>query len=375
MDVQVAEKNGLVPGNPELRSVGPLTFGPDGVLFVADNTSAAIFAIGIDEPDPPRAEGPSEPVDVDHLDTRLAALLGCAREDVVIRDLATHPLSGAVYLAVMRGHGADAIPVLVRAARDGSLAEVPLTGVPFGRTSIENAPAEDDSRTVIRLAEGSEPSEELDVRGMKLRIVREPMRTQTVTDLAYADGTLLVAGASNEEFISCLRQIPFPFGEAGRSNSLEIFHVSHGKFETHAPIRKLVPYGQAREIVATYTCTPVVHFSLAEAAPGVHVHGRTVAELGAMNVPQDMVSYRRDGQEYLLVANNRHPLFKLACSDIDGQAGLTDQESGVGIPREAMPMEGVARMAVRGEDQDQVVMLQRDAEGHQHLRSYATDRL
>jgi hypothetical protein len=31
MDVQVAERNGLVPGTPELRSVGPLTFGPDGM--------------------------------------------------------------------------------------------------------------------------------------------------------------------------------------------------------------------------------------------------------------------------------------------------------------------------------------------------------
>jgi hypothetical protein len=90
-------------------------------------------------------------------------------------------------------------------------------------------------------------------------------------------------------------------------------------------------------------------------------------------VPLDMVSYRRDGQEYLLVANSRHPLFKLACADIDGQAGLTDQESGAGVPREEVPLEGVVRMAVRGEDE--VVMLQRDADGGRHLRTYATDRL
>jgi hypothetical protein len=38
-----------------------------------------------------------------------------------------------------------------------------------------------------------------------------------------------------------------------------------------------------------------------------------------------------------------------------------------------VPLEGVIRMAARG--QDEVVMLQRDPDGNQHLRSYATDRL
>jgi len=367
MDVQVAERNGLAPGTLELRSVGPLAFGPDGVLFAADNVSASVFAIALDDDAPGEAGGP---IDIDQLDTRLAALLGCARDDVVVRDLAVHPVSRAAYLSVMRGHGADAVPLLVRAGQDGSLAEVSLSGVPFARAAIENAPGEDDERQVLRLAEGAEPFEEFEVRGIKLRIARDRMRSVTVTDLAYADGTLLVAGASNEEFVSCLRRIPFPFGGAARSNSLEIFHVSHGKYETEAPVRTLVPYGSG-DVLASYTCTPVVHFSLAEAEPGAHVMGRTVAELGAMNTPLDMVSYRHDGQEYLLVANNRHPLFKLACADIEGQAGLTDQQSGFGVPRQDVPLDGVVRMAVRGDGE--VLMLRRDGDGHLHLRSHATD--
>src|SRR5215467_9358967 len=234
MDVQVADRHGLAPGTPDLRSVGPLAFGPDGVLFVADNVSATIFAIGVDDSGD---GGGSGPIEIDHLGTRLAALLGCAEDDVVIRDLAVHPVSGAAYLSVMRGHGSDAIPVLVRAAADGSLAEVPVAGVAFGRRSIEDAPGEDDTRVVHRLAEGAEPAEEFEVQGIKLRVARDPMRAVNVTDLAFADGTLLVAGASNEEFTSCLRRIPFPFGEGTRSNSLEIFHVSHGRYETEAPVR------------------------------------------------------------------------------------------------------------------------------------------
>ena len=366
MDVQVAGGNGLALGTPDLRSVGPLAFGPDGILFVADNVSASIFAIAVED-----AGTVDGPIEIDHLDTRLAALLGCTKDDVVIRDLAVHPASGAAYLSIMRGHGSGAVPLLVRAGQDGSLTEVPLTGVAFARTSIEDAPAEDDTRVDLRVAEGGEPAEEIEVRGIRLRLARDPLRAVTVTDLAYAGGTLLVAGASNEEFTSCLRRIPFPFGEEPRSNSLEIFHVSHGRYETEAPVRTLVAYGGAGDVLASYTCTPVVHFSLAGAEPGAHVKGRTVAELGAMNTPLDMVSYRRDGQEYLLVANSRHPLFKLASADIDGQVGLTDK-SGVGVPRQSVPLEGVVRMAVRGPDE--VVMLQRDGAGS-HLHSYASDQL
>ena len=60
--------------------------------------------------------------------------------------------------------------------------------------------------------------------------------------MAYVDGTLVVAGMSNEEFSSTLRRIPFPFTGEVSDNNLEIFHVSHGKWETAAPIRTFVPY-------------------------------------------------------------------------------------------------------------------------------------
>ena len=62
-----------------------------------------------------------------------------------------------------------------------------------------------------------------------------------------------------------------------------------------------------------------------------------------------------------------------SCADVDGQNGLTDQSSGVGVPRQDVPLAGVLRMAARGENE--VVMLQQDGDGDQHLRSYATDRL
>ena len=69
-------------------------------------------------------------------------------------------------------------------------------------------------------------------------------------------------------------------------------------------------------------------------AAGRAGQGPTVAELGAMNTPLDMVSYERDGEEYLLVSNTRHPLMKIACRDIDGRRRSPSPREPLGVPRE-----------------------------------------
>jgi hypothetical protein len=359
-------KYGLKVGTPGIKSVGPITFGPDGILFIADNVQATIFAIGVGDTDVAREP---HPIDVEKLDTRLAACLGCSREDVFLRDMAVHPLSQKVYLSVMRGSGAAAVPVLLRVGASGALSEVPLEDVAFSQTAVENAPAEEDPRTDVRVVpQGSSEGEEFEARGFRGRLARDRLRTITVTDMAYVDGLLLVAGASNEEFSSTLRRIPFPFGGGMLTNSLEIYHVSHGRYETAAPIRAFVPYGGNTSVLASYTCTPVVHFPLRDLKTRSLLKGRTVAELGAGNTPIDMVSYTRDGEEYLLVSNSRHPLIKIACNDIDRQEPLAQPREPVGVPRQTLPQQGIGRMAnLNG---SHVLMLQRDDAGNLNLRSY-----
>ncbi len=199
------------------------------------------------------------------------------------------------------------------------------------------------------------------------------LRSSTITDLAWIDGTLLVAGASNEEFASTLRRIPFPFtGEAER-NSLEIFHVSHGKYETASPIRTLVPFAGNTSVLASYTCTPLVQFSLTDLEPGALVKGRTVAELGSINQPLDLVTFTQDGTEYLLVSNTRHPLLKIRADAIVGQSALTEPTEPIGVAREELSQQGVSHMANLGTGH--VVMLQRDPDGGLNLHSYATASL
>jgi hypothetical protein len=156
-------------------------------------------------------------------------------------------------------------------------------------------------------------------------------------------------------------------------NSLEIFHVSHGKWETAAPIRTFVPYENGRSILASYTCTPVVYFSLEEMKAGAQARGRTVAELGAMNQPIDMVSFTQDGDEYLLISNSSHPLMKIKCSDVDSQEALTEPKEPRGVPREEEDLAGIGRLAnLNG---GYVLAIQRDGGGGLNLRSLKTASL
>ncbi len=372
MNTSVEIDLGLTVGTPPLTSVGAITFGLGRILFVADNAAASIVAIDVGAGTRPAV--PPAPFEVPDLDARLAAFLGCAREQVFIKDLAVHPTTREVYLSVMRGSGKDAVPVLLTVGPTGVLTEVALTNVPFAQTPIEDAPAQDDDRLEGRVVQGTREGTVYTVRpDFSLQVARDPLRTVTVTDLAFVDGVLLVAGASNQEFSSTLRRIPFPFTGRMAANALEVFHVSHAKWETASPIRTFVPYDGNASILASYTCTPVVHFSVKDVAAGEKVTGRTVAELGGGNTPLGMVAFSKGSEEYLLVSNSRHPLMKLSKADIAQQSPLTEPHEPTGVPRENLPHAGVSCMASL--DDTHVLMLQMDAAEHYHLRAYDVDQL
>ncbi|MBO0838145.1 MAG: hypothetical protein J2P28_21880, partial [Actinobacteria bacterium] len=105
----VAQRYGLEVGSPQLKSIGPIGFGPDGILFAADNDAATIYAIALGQDGPEDSSDSGSPAGaapaVRGIDSQLAALLGCNREDVHIQDMAAAPEGSAVYLSVMRGSG------------------------------------------------------------------------------------------------------------------------------------------------------------------------------------------------------------------------------------------------------------------------------
>jgi hypothetical protein len=264
---------------PVLESIGPLAFGADGVLFAADTGDASIYALEIAS----LANGSTPGVqNTQAVDQKIAAALGARAADLTITDLAVEPSSRNVFLSVQRGR----TPALVRIDGAGRIAAVPFESLEFSKAALPDAPTGLFSR-------GD--------------------RAEVVTDMALVNDRLWVAGLSNEEFSSKLRAIPYPFTRVDRGTSVEIFHGSHGEWETASPIYTFAPYtiGNEPRLVAGYLCTPLVTFSMAELAPGAKVRGKTIAELGNMNRPLDMVIYRKDGRDFVLMSNNSRGVMKI----------------------------------------------------------------
>ncbi|MEM7351079.1 MAG: hypothetical protein AAF657_09755 [Acidobacteriota bacterium] len=338
----------------KLQSAGQLTFGPDDVLFVADSVGTAVYAIQLKDTDKPSDEELPGIADVDE---KVAGLLGTTPRDVLIQDIAVHPTSKNIYLSVSRGRGDDATPVILRVDGKGEFAVVELEGAAHTKAMIANAPAED----------------------AKTRRGR-PMRALTITDIAYSDGNLYVAGLSNEEFASNLRQIPYPFTGAMNATSVEIYHGAHGKYETHAPISTLMPYeieGEAH-LLAAYTCTPLVTFPVGKLEDGAHVKGTTIAELGFGNRPLDMISFNKKGEPYILVLNSSRGGMKIAPDDVAKAKALredvdiTRDNPTAGVPYVTLPMGGVLRVDTF--DDENLVVLRRDvSSGSLQLRLWKTE--
>jgi hypothetical protein len=144
-------------------------------------------------------------------------------------------------------------------------------------------------------------------------------RAETITDLGYADGTLWIAGLSNEEFASAMWRVKYPFEGAVAATTIENYHGAHGKYETEAPVRAFVAYplNGKPSLVAAYLCTPLVTFPVDTLKDKAHVKGRTIAEFGSGNYPLDMVIYKDRGKDRLLIANTNLPLLIVDPKDIE----------------------------------------------------------
>ncbi|MBL9211613.1 MAG: hypothetical protein JNL92_14170, partial [Opitutaceae bacterium] len=310
-------------GKPAFKAMSQLAFGPEGVLFIADTKAAAIVAVATGDTQPAKT---SATIRAEGINQKIAALAGTSADQIVIEDLAVNPLSRQVYLAVSRGRGPDAAPMLVRVKANGQPELVTLDKVKFARAELPN-PAPD-------------AAPEAGKKGQNRRL-------EAITDIAYTDGKLLVAGLSNEEFASTLRVIPVPFRQVDRGTSVEIYHGAHGAFETRAPVRTFVPYkvGQQDHLLAAYTCTPLVQFALNDLKPGAKIQGKTIAEFGNRNRPLDIIVYQKDGKDYLLLANSARGVIKVAAEQISGAQSITSKVADTkGLAFEKIAWDGVNQL-------------------------------
>jgi hypothetical protein len=333
---------GSKSGKVTLKSAGPLAFGPAGVLFVGDSSQAAVVAIDTGDAKP--SSGTS--FEIKAINEKVAAALGVPADQILIQDAVVNPVSKNIYFSVSKGRGPDAPAAILRTDASGKVTALALDNLKHSSVSLIDAPAASD----------------VNARGQSKRV-------ETITDLAYVDGKVFVAGLSNEEFSSSFRSIPYPFQAATKATGVEIYHGSHGRFETNAPVRTFVPYtiGSEAYILAAYTCTPLVRIPVSELKPGNKVKGTTIAELGNRNRPLDMIVYKKDGKEFLLMANSSRGVMKLPAAKLESYPPITAHTEKEGVPYETIEsLKGVQHLDKLN---DTMAMLLVDDAGSMNLRT------
>ena len=327
----------FVLGSPEIQSINSLEFGPQGILFLGDSKSAAVFALDTED-----ASGmDAEDINIKGIDEKIASVLGTQADQITIQDLAVNPISKKVYVAVQ---GADGSFALMRLNGE-NFEPVQLKEVKYSKADINNAIAADAK----------------DSRGRSQRVY-------SISDMEFSEGKLMITGLSNQEFGSTFRSIPFPFSEEQNQASLEIYHAAHGRYETQSPIKTFTTatLNGKKHVIASYTCTPLVIFPVDDLKPGQHVKGRTVAELGNRNTPLDVITMEKNGKSFLLMANSSRAMMRIGFDEIEAFSGsLTEkpksssQTSGVNFY--AMPFVNVQQLDKM--DNSRFVVVQRKANG------------
>jgi hypothetical protein len=329
-------------GSIQLKSLTSITFNKDGILFMADPLGMRIYAVNA------KNENAKKPmtVQVANIDEKIAALLGVSTKDVKIEDMAVNPTSQEIYLAVTRRTAGNE-PVLIKVDYKGGLSQVNLSDVSYYETSLNDVPAPD---------------------------AKLPMqwhsRTMAVTDMAFVDGELFVAGLSGEEFSSKLRRFSYPFTNQSKAVKLEIYHTSHDQYETNSPIETFLPFtvnGQ-QHILAGYGCSPIATFALNDIRTKDQLRGNTIAELGGGNRPVDMIAHKNN----LYISNSDRTLMRMTPEDINSAKSLTTRAPGIyaatGVEYLSIASVGVTQLANLNDRY--FVMIQRNVEnGSLNLRS------
>ena len=278
----------------ELKSIGPMTFAPGGVLLVGDAKTATIYAIETAD----AAVGGDSKRSIPDLSKAIAATLEISG-DLTIGELAVNPETGSAFVSVTDGKSIR----LVKIDGENTISELPLDSISHTRKQLSGA-----------------PEDKLQGQGRRQRNLRD----QSITDLAYFDGKVMVTGLSADKAPSRVIEFEFPFGENSVATSVEIFHAAHGRVETPA-IQTFLPMMVDGEptVLAGFTCTPLVRFPVKQLNGSEKVRGTTVAELGNWNRPLDMIVYEKDGKTSILMSNTNRGTMKITTDGIGERETLT----------------------------------------------------
>lgn len=259
-------------GGLKLASLSSLSFGPEGLLLVAEPGTASVLAIQTGDVGPKKEHLAKPVADIGAV---IADGLGAEKEDITIKDLAVNPASERIYLAVQRRPDNAVLIVTVDAA--GKVTPLNLEPLPWVRVTLPGGTTS---------------------------------KVTNITDIAFDKDRVFATGTCNEEFASRIFTIPVPIKNGATANvfSAETYHVAHRKWETKAPIQSFVPYDSkdGTYVVGAFACTPVAKFKVDDIQSGAQVKGVSMVELGSGNRPLDLFSYTdKSGKEWLVVHTQR----------------------------------------------------------------------
>ncbi|AXQ27505.1 hypothetical protein D0B54_01880 [Solimonas sp. K1W22B-7] len=325
-----------------IRSVGNMTFLDANTLAVADWRGGEIHALQLLPP----AKAQSGPFNLGDISNPIARALNTQPDKLRFEDMAFRPGSNLAYIALsVEQKSSTPKPALVTVDSTGRVAVIDLNKAVRTSAALTDAPAAEK------------------------RLWRDiPEAAYTVTDMAYYEGKLYVAGLSNASFASTLRVYSYPFSGSGSATSVEMYHAVHNQTETRAPIRKMViaSLNGVPTLVAAYTCTPLVTIPLKDLKNGAHIVGKTIAELGWGSAPVDMVTFDV-GQGPMVLLTNSHKSADLmpvsAIAEAALKPGLSTpikwpNEPLLGLRSTSIPMSGLAQFG--SQDKDFFAALRRD---------------
>jgi hypothetical protein len=316
------------------HSAAVLKFGDDSTLFIGDSKGSALLAARI-SPQRGRVDRFFNVYDVDR---KMAALLGCELDEVLINDLAVHPVTGRAYLAVE--HGKTGTPAILHLGPDEDIELLDLGSLQFSRVTLADPLPRRPGIPVGSVAP-------LDL---------------TITDIACYGNIVLVAGLTNNAFRSTLRLVRYPFEEQPQQSFIEMYHTVHDRLETRAPINKLtvVELDGIPTVIAAYTCTPVVAIRLADLAVNQKVSAKTIAEIGYSSIPTSMFAFKEplpDGgsRSVLLITDKQRSAALFSMDDFAAAVrgpGMTTPAmfDPAGVPYRPLPLAGVMRAADQADD-------------------------
>lgn len=286
----------------DIKFAGALEFSNDGTLFVGDNHNGAIYAFEV----PGEAsDAPVMPSSILNIDAKIAELLGVGTGAVQINDIAAHPVSNDIYISVTRIGNLVSQPAIVAVSQDQSPRLLDLSALEFQKQELNEFP---EGEITFNGRSGS-PMTPAMPRDLAKAAV--PLNTLAIMDMEFYEGELFVAGVATDNFLSSLRRVSYPFDGTQSVANVEMYHIAHDQYESRAPIRamSIQEIDGEPQLVAAYTCSPIVLVPLSDIEDGAKISARTIMDYGN-GQPLDMIAYNHqnpfggEAQPSLFVTSN-----------------------------------------------------------------------